>query len=57
MSILCNTLLPNDKVHTIRAAFSKKIKLKPVVDRVIKVDVAPMMAIESIDSNIVFRVL
>ena len=54
---LCNTLLPNDKVQAIPADIGRIIKPKPVVDRVIEVDVAPMVTIESTDSNIVFRVL
>ena len=54
---LSNTLLPNDKVKTIPADIGKLIKPIPVTDKVIKVDVAPMITIESTDSNIVFRVL
>ena len=54
---LCNTLLPNDKPQAIPADMGKIIKPIPVIDRVIEVDVAPMMTIESTDSNIVFRVL
>ena len=57
MIILCNTLLPNDKVQAIPADFGKIIKPTPVTDKVIEVDVAPMMMIESTDSNTVFRVL
>ena len=54
---LCNTLLLNDKPQAISADIGKIIKPKPVIDRVIEVDVAPMITIESTDSNIVFRVL
>ena len=56
MIILCNTLLPNDRMHTNPADIGERIKLIPVVDRVIEVDFAPMRTIESTDSNIVFRV-
>ena len=54
---LCNTLLPNDKVQAIPADIGEIIKPKPVTDRVIEVDVAPMITIESTHSNFVFRVL
>ena len=54
---LCNTLLPNDRVKAIPADIGKIIKPIPVIDRVIEVDVAPMIMIESTDSNTVFRVL
>ena len=54
---LCNTLLPNDRVQAAPADIGKTIKPIPVIDRVIDVDVAPMITIESTDSNIVFRVL
>ena len=54
---LCNTLLPNDKVQAIPADIGKINKPTPVFDRVIEVDVAPMITILSNDSNIVFRVL
>ena len=57
MIILCNTLLPNDKVQAIPADIGKVIKPTPVTDKVIEVDVAPMITIESTDSKIVFRVL
>ena len=42
---LCNILLPNDKVHAIPADIGKIIKPMPVIDRVIEVDVAPMITI------------
>ena len=54
---LCNTLLPKDRVPAIPADIGKLIKPIPVIDRVIEVDVAPMITILSTDSNIVFRVL
>ena len=57
MIILCKALIPNDKVHAIPADNGKTIKSIPVIDKVIEVDVAPMITIQSIDSNIVFRVL
>ena len=54
---LCNTLLPKDREQAIPADFGNIIKPTPVTDRVIEVDVAPMITILSTDSNIVFRVL
>ena len=54
---LCNTLLPNDRVHAIPADIGKTIKPIPVIDRIIEVDVAPMLKILSTDSNTVFGVL
>ena len=54
MIFLCNTLLPNDRVRAIPAFIAKLIKPIPKIDRVIEVDVAPMILSESIDSNIVF---
>ena len=57
MFILCNTLLPNDRVQAIPADIGKILKPRPVTDTGIEVDVAPMVTIESTDSNIVFRVL
>ena len=57
MIILYNTLLPNEGVQAIPADIGKKIKLSPVIDRVIEVDVAPIITIVSTDSKIVFRVL
>ena len=53
---LCNIWLPCDKVYATPADIDKKIKPIPVIDRIIEVDVAPMITIESTDSNIVFRV-
>ena len=53
----CNTLLPNDRVQAVPADIVKIIKPTPVTDKVIEVDVAPMISIESTDSNTVFRVL
>ena len=54
---LCNTLLPNDKVQAMPADIGKIIIPTPVIDRVIEVDLAPMIIIQSTDSNTVFRVL
>ena len=54
---LCNTLLLNDKVQAKPADIGKIIKPIPVIDRVIEVDVAPMLTILSIDSYTVFKVL
>ena len=54
---VCNTLLPNDRVQAIPADIGKTIKLTPVIDKVIEVDVAPMIIILSTDSNTVFRIL
>ena len=57
MFSLCKILLPNDRVQAIQADIVKIIKPTPVIDRFIKVDVAPIIIIESPDSNFVFRVL
>ena len=54
---LCNTLLRNDRVQAIAADIGRIIKPLPVIDRVIEIDVAPMITILSTDSYIVFRVL
>ena len=54
---LCNTLFPNDRVHAIPADIGKIIKPIPVIDKLIEVDVAPMITILSTDSNTVFKVL
>ena len=54
---LCNFLLPNDRPQAIPADIGRIIKPTPVIDSVIKVDVAPMIRILSTDSNAVFRVL
>ena len=54
---LCNTLLPNDKVQAEPADIGETIKPITVIDRVIEVDVAPMITIESTDSIIVFSVI
>ena len=50
---LCNILLPNDRVQAIPADIGKKTRPKPVIDRVIEVEVAPMITIEFTDSDIV----
>ena len=49
-----HTLLPNDRVHAIPADIGKIIKPTSVIDKVIKVDVAPKISIVSNDSNFVF---
>ena len=53
---LCNTLLPKDRVQAIPAVIGKIFKLIPVFDKVIEVDVAPILTIVSTDYNFVFRV-
>ena len=55
MNIFCDTLLPNDRVHAIPADIGRIIKPTAVIDKVIEVDVAPMITIESTDFHIVFR--
>ena len=57
MIIVCDTLLLNDRVQAIRADIGKTIKPIPVIDKVIEVEVAPMITIESTDSDFVLRVL
>ena len=57
MIILCNILLPKDRVQATPADIGKIIKPIPVIDRVIEVEVAPMITMLSTDSNIVFMVL
>ena len=54
---LCNILLPTDRPQAIPADIGKIIKPTLVIDRVIEVDLAPMIMIESADSNTVFRFL
>ena len=54
---LCNALLPKDKPQAIPADMGNTIKPIPLSDKVIEVDVAPMITILSTDSNTVFRVL
>ena len=53
---LCKILLPKDIPQAIPVDIGKTIKPIPVIDRVIDVDVAPMITILSTDSNIVFKV-
>ena len=53
---LCNSLLRSYKLQAIPADMGKTINPIPVIDRVIEVDVAPMITMLSTDSNIVFRV-
>ena len=57
MIILGHTSLPSDKAYAIPADIGKTIKPIPVIDKVIEVDVAPILTIVSTDSKIVFRVL
>ena len=57
MIILCNILLPNHRAHTIPDENGKIIKPTQVLDKVIEVDVAPIITIVSTFSNIVLRVL
>ena len=54
---LCYTLLANDKAHAFPADAGKTIKPIPVIDKILEVDVAPIITIVSTDSKIVFRVL
>ena len=56
MLILCNALLPNDRVHAVPNDISKVIKPIPLIDKVVEIDDAPI-TIVSTDSNIVFRIL
>ena len=57
MNNLCNTLLPNGRVQAIPVDIGKLFRPIQVIDRVIEVDVAPVILILSTDSNTVFRVL
>ena len=50
-------MLPKDRVHVFPADIGKLIKPRPVIDKVIEVDVAPIIKILSTDSIIVFTVL
>ena len=54
---LCKILLPNDRVQAIPADIRKIIEPIPVIDRVVEVEVAPLITIESTDANILFRTL
>ena len=54
---LYNTLLLNDRKHATPADIGKIFKPKPVIDKLKEVDNAPIITIESTDSNIVLRVL
>ena len=54
---LGNFLLPNERVQAIPADMGKINKPIPVINRIIEVDVAPMIIILSTDYNTVFRVL
>ena len=57
MISLCNILLPNDQPQAIPADMCKIIKAIPVIDKLVEVDVAPMITMLSTDSNTVFKVL
>ena len=57
MNNLCNILLPKDRPQATPGDIGHTIKPIPVIDRVIEVDVAPMITILSTDSNTVFKVL
>ena len=50
MITLCNTLLHKDRVHVVPADIGKTIKPIPVIDRILEVDVAPIITILSTDS-------
>ena len=54
---LCNTLLPSNRAQAIPADIGNTIRPMPVIDRIIEVDVAPMITTLSTDSNTVFSVL
>ena len=54
---LCNTLFADGRVQAFSACIGKAIKPIPVIDRVIEVDVAPMITILYTDSNTAFTVL
>ena len=55
--ILCNTLLPKDRVDEIPADIGKIIRPLTVIGRVIEVEVASMITIVSTGTSIVFRAL
>ena len=55
MNILCNTLLPNDRVPAVPADIGKVIKPTPVIDKVTEVDVVPITTFVSTDSKIVLE--
>ena len=47
MIILCNTLLPNDRMLVIPADVGTIIKPKPIIDRIKEIEVVPVLAIVS----------
>ena len=57
MIVLCNTFLPNDRVHAISTDIGKLIRPLLVIDRFIEVGVAQIITIVYTDSKFVFRVL
>ena len=52
---LWNILLPNAKAHTVPADIVKTIKPLRIIERLIEVEVAPIIKFVSTDSNIVFK--
>ena len=54
---LCKTLLPIDKVHATPADIGNIINLIPVIDRLLKVNVAPKLKLLSNVFSIVITVL
>ena len=57
MIILCNILVPNDKLHAIPADTGKIIKPTPASDKVIEADAAAIFTTVSTDSKSMFSVL
>ena len=51
---LCNAWLPNDKAHAYPADTGRIITPIPVIDRVLEVDVRPIITIVSTDFKIAF---
>ena len=56
MIIPCSTSMSNDKLHAIPADVRETIQSIPVIDKVLEVDVAPILTIVSTDSKFEFRV-
>ena len=54
---LCDTLLPNDRVHAIPADIGKTIKPIPEIATVREFGVAPTIITLSTEYNKVFRIL
>ena len=55
--ILCDTSLPNDRVHAIPADIGKIFKPTTVIDKLIENDVAPIITVVFTATNFVFTVL